>query len=628
MSLLLPPDALVTVTGVGAASAAAVAVGTAIILGVSYLARSVNDPETQPGDAGDRRILLRRRRGYDFIIVGAGSAGSVLANRLTEVEGWRVLLIEAGEEESVLSEVPALAAYFQGSEMDWKYKAQPQPGRACLGLKGGRCRWPRGKALGGSSAINYMLYVRGNRRDYDNWAKDGNEGWSYKEVLPYFLKSEDNRNPYMAHSKYHSSGGYLTVQESPWRSPLAMTFIEAGMEMGYENRDCNGESQKGFMIPQGTIRRGSRCSTSKAFLRPAKHRSNLHIALKSQVTKILIDPETKTAYGVKFKRKGKTWVVRAKREVIISAGAINSPQLLMLSGIGPEEHLNQHGIPIIKSLPVGMNLMDHYGTGAMVFTVNQPVSLVQSRYEDVRQVLKYYLLGNGALTILGGVEGLAWISTKYAEDPEYPDVEFHFISGNPGSDAGRSMRDVLGLTDKVWKMYEGMTFTDGFSVIPMLLRPHSRGHIKLKSKNPLDSPVIEAGYFEDPRDVHVLVDAVKFILNLTDTKPFRSVNAQFWSNKMPGCEHLEMPSDAYFQCMIRHHTVTIYHYSGTAKMGPEWDDSAVVDPRLNVHGISGLRVVDASIFPTVPSGNTNAPVIMVAEKASDMIKSDWNKFEY
>ena len=233
-------------------------------------------------------------------------------------------------------------------------------------MENGRCHWPRGKVLGGCSGINYMLYIRGAKKDYDIWEQQGNPGWSYQDVLPYFLKSEDNRSPKYAKTPYHSTGGYLTVEEPRWRTPLAAAFIQAGQEMGYKNRDINGERHTGFMIPQGTIRDGSRCSTAKAFLRPAMSRKNLHVAMKAHVTKILIDPSTKRAYGVEFVRDGETVRVHANKEVIVSGGSINSPQLLMLSGIGPKEHLSKHGITVIQDLRVGHNLQDHKCGGPYV----------------------------------------------------------------------------------------------------------------------------------------------------------------------------------------------------------------------------------------------------------------------
>jgi len=602
-----------------------------LLAAVTYYHKLSNDPERAPVD---RKRLYAE---YDFVIIGAGSAGAVLANRLTEIKGWKVLLLEAGGQETEISDTPALAAYLQLSPMDWQYKTEPQPGRACLGLIGGRCNWPRGKVMGGSSTLNYMIYVRGNRHDYDGWEALGNPGWGYRDALYYFKKSEDNRNPYLANTEYHSSGGYLTVQEPPWRTPLATAYVEAGVEMGFENRDINGEFQTGFMMMQGTIRRGSRCSSSKAFLRPIGHRRNLHIAMHAHVTKILIDRHSSyghtagnpRAYGVRFKRNGKMYQVRARKEVIVSSGAINTPQLLMLSGIGPSDHLSQMGIPLVRDLPVGNNLMDHWGTGAPTFTVTKPLTLVQTRYENIPSVLKYSMFGTGPLTSLGGVEALGFIPTKYANRSlDFPDIEFHIVSGNYGSDGGRSVRRVHNIGDEAWmKVWRQLSFKDAYSVIPLLLRPKSRGTIRLRSKNPFEYPFINAGYFTHPEDIKVLVEGVKFALAMAETSALKRFGARFHDVPVPGCEHTVPWTDPYWECMCRQITTTIYHYSGTAKMGPAYDPGAVVDPELRVYGVDALRVIDASIFPTIPSGNTNAPVIMVAEKGADMIKKQWLAYQ-
>jgi len=594
-----------------------------LIASIAYYHYASVDPERRPVDQKD---LYSE---YDFIVIGGGSAGAVVANRLTEEPKWRVLLLEAGGDETEISDVPALAAYLQLGRMDWKYKTEPQPGRACLGHTDGRCNWPRGKVLGGSSVLNYMLYVRGNKLDYDHWEQDGNPGWGYENVLHYFKKSEDNRNPYLAATKYHRSGGYLTVQEAPWRTPLATAFVEAGVEMGFENRDANGEFQTGFMIPQGTIRRGSRCSTSKAFLRPIRHRKNLHIAMHAFVTKILIDPVTKIAYGVRFKRNGHMFTIKARKEVILSAGSLNSAQILMLSGIGPKWHLDQLGVPVIEDLPVGENLQDHYGTGALAFTVEKPVTLVQTRYENIPSVLKYAMFGSGPLTVLGGVEGMAWIPTKFQNrSKDWPDIEFHFVSGSLGSDGGRQVRKVHGVGDRMWQMFRPLAFRDSWSIIPMLLRPKSRGNVRLQSANPYDKPLFNAGYFTDHSDLLTLVEAVKFALSLAETTSFKKYGTRFWDQvPMPGCEQTELWTDEYWACICRQYTTTIYHYSGTAKMGPPTDTEAVVNHELKVYGVRGLRVIDASIMPKIPSGNTNAPVIMVGEKGADLIKEYWYGYQ-
>jgi len=589
-----------------------------LIASLSYYKFARENPEDRVNNAEQ---LFRY---YDFIVVGAGSAGAVVANRLSENPNWKVLLLEAGSDETEISDVPALAAYLQLGRMDWKYKTEPQPDRACLGHTNQRCNWPRGKVLGGSSVLNYMLYVRGNRKDYDDWEAQGNPGWGYQTVLHYFKKSEDNRNPYLAATPYHSAGGYLTVQESPWRTPLATAFVSAGVEMGYENRDGNGEFQTGFMIPQGTIRRGSRCSTAKGFLRPIKERKNLHIALDSYVLKVLID-DNKTAYGVRVKRYGKIYNILARKEVILSAGTLNSAQLLMLSGVGRKDHLTDLKIPVVEDLPVGENLQDHYGTGALTFTINQPVSLVQTRYENIPAVLKYAVFGSGPLTVLGGVEGLAWIPTKFTNrSKDWPDIEFHFVSGSPGSDGGRQIRKAHGISDTMWQMYRPLAYKDTWSVIPMLLRPKSRGRVMLRSSNPYDKPFFFAGYFNHPEDIQVLVEGVKVALAMAQTQAFKHLGTRFWDKiPMPGCENTALWTDEYWTCMCRQYTTTIYHHSGSAKMGPATDPGSVVNHELKVYGVPRLRVVDASIMPTIVSGNTNAPTIMIGEKASDMIKADW-----
>ena len=472
-----------------------------------------------------------------------------------------------------------------------------------------------------------MLYVRGNKRDYDSWAALGNTGWSYKDVLPYFIKSEDNRNPYLAQSKYHGTGGYLTVQEPPFRTPLVTAFVEAGVEMGYENRDGNGEIQTGFMVAQTTTRNGARCSTAKAFLRPVKTRKNLHIAMRSFVLKVNIDPVTKQATGVQFERNGIIYNVKATKEVIVSAGAINSPQLLMLSGVGPADHLSSLGIPVIKNLPVGDNFQDHIALGGMVFQIDKPYSLIESRFLSLPAFLNYTLFRSGPLTSPGACEGLAWVKTKYADqNDDWPDIEFHFVAGTPVSDGGFYVRHSDGVRDDVWNAYyKPIADTDTWQVIPMLLRPQSTGTIRLKSTDPKEKPLIDPQYFSKVQDLNVLIEGTKIGLALSQTKPFQELGTKFYSKPFPGCEGYTLWTDDYWGCFIRHYSATIYHYSGTCKMGPSSDPTAVVDPRLRVYGIKGLRVVDASIMPNVVSGNTNAPVIMIAEKASDMIKEDWIK---
>lgn len=315
-----------------------------------------------------------------------------------------------------------------------------------------------------------MVYVRGNKRDYDYWEQQGNPGWGYNDALYYFKKSEDNRNPFLANSLYHSTGGYLTVQESPWRTPLSVAFIKAGMELGYEHRDINGESQTGFMLTQSTIRRGSRCSTSKAFLRPVRMRKNLDIIMHSQATRVLFN-KGRRANGIEFIRNGKLYTVYARKEVILSAGAINSPQLLMLSGIGPKNHIQIHNITQIVDLPVGHNLQDHVGLGGLTFIVDDPVTFTRQRYTSVAVGMEYIMNERGPMTT-PGVEGVAFVNTKYADPSgDWPDIQYHFAPSSINSDGGEQIRKITNLRDGVYNtVYKPLLNAETWTILPLLLR--------------------------------------------------------------------------------------------------------------------------------------------------------------
>ncbi|XP_022916156.1 glucose dehydrogenase [FAD, quinone]-like [Onthophagus taurus] len=589
-----------------------------VAAGLTFLRYLRFDPEDHPVSV--QKLLPE----YDFVIIGGGSAGAVVASRLSEIANWTVLLLEAGPDENEVTDVPSLLGYLQLSNMDWMYQTSPPTdSQYCLAMIGDRCNWPRGKVLGGSSVLNAMVYARGNKRDYDAWEAQGNPGWSYKDILPYFRKSEDNRNPYLARTDYHNSGGYLTVQEVPWRTPLAVAFLQAGKELGYDVRDCNGEKQTGFMITQTTMRRGHRCSTAKAFLRPVRHRENLHIALNSQATKIIIDRRTKRALGVKFVRSGRNKVVRAKREVILSAGAIGSPQLLMLSGIGPKEHLESLNIPVISDLKVGYNLQDHVGLGGFTFIIDDPITFTRNRYQSINVVMEYLLREKGPMTSQG-VEGLAFVNTKYApKDGLWPDVQFHFAASSINSDSDQ-IRKITGMRDSVYNtVYKPLGDAETWSLLPLLLRPKSTGRISLKSSNPFVYPDINPNYFTHKEDILTLIEGIRIGLNVSDTPSFKRFNSRPHKMPFPSCEQYEFDTDEYWECSIRHFTFTIYHPTSTCKMGPENDGDAVVNPRLKIYGLENLRVIDASIMPNIVSGNTNAPVIMIGEKGADLIKEDW-----
>ncbi|XP_046815225.1 glucose dehydrogenase [FAD, quinone]-like [Vespa crabro] len=590
-----------------------------LISALTYFNYYLMDPENQP------RVTKNLLKEYDFVVVGGGSAGSVVVNRLTENPEWSVLLLEAGGHETEITDVPILSLYLHKSKLDWKYRAQPQDS-ACQAMNDQRSCWTRGKVLGGSSVLNTMLYIRGNRRDFDQWESFGNPGWGYDDVLPYFKKSQDQRNPYLArNTKYHSTGGYLTIQDCPYNTPLGPAYLQAAEEMGYNIVDVNGQQQTGFAFFQYTMRRGARCSAAKAFVRPIKFRKNFHLSLWSHVTRVLIDPSTKRAYGVEFIRNGRVETVFAKKEVILSAGAINTPQLLMLSGIGAKNHLEDLDIPVIQDSPgVGQNLQDHIAVGGLIFLIEHKISLVFTRLVNINTALRYAITENGPLTSSVGLEVVGFLPTKYAnQTDDWPDIEF-MITSTSINIGGKQTIIAHGISTEFYnEVYGEIINQDSFNILPMLLRPKSRGYVKLKSKNPLDYPLMYHNYLTNPDDVNVLREGVKAAIAFAETSSLKRLGTRFHSKPLPNCKHLPMFTDEYWECAIRQYTMTIYHMSCTAKMGPRSDPMAVVDPSLKVYGVEGLRVIDASIMPTITSGNINAPVIMIGEKGSDLIKKDW-----
>ncbi|XP_014290348.1 glucose dehydrogenase [FAD, quinone] isoform X1 [Halyomorpha halys] len=538
---------------------------------------------------------------YDFIIVGAGSAGCVLANRLTEISNWTVLLLEVGGEETIISDTPLMAVTLWNSSLNWNYTTTRQA-RACL-VTDGICPWPRGRVIGGSSTLNFMAYVRGNRRDYDGWAALGNPGWSYEEVLPYFLLSEDNRNPlYAMDTIYHSTGGYQTVSDLSYQTSLVSGYLAAGEEIGFQIRDINAEYQTGFMPVQGTLRNGSRCSTGKAFLRPVRNRTNLYVAEGSFVTKINF--MNNKAVGVTFVRNNQQINVTAKKEVIISAGSINSAQLLMLSGVGPANELNRFGIPVIKNLSVGYNLQDHVGA-PLFYKTNPSVAITASSYENIEAILEYSQPNaTGPLTSPVGIETIAFLNSTLANSSiDYPDIEIHFTS----------YVSYLENNDSIW-----------FGV-GLVIHPQSSGRITLQSTDPYQHPLIDPNYFSEPQDLQTLMESLKYVSLIANSTAMQKYNSVFQDQFFTLCNNYTTYSDEFYNCVIKTYTTTIFHPVGTCKMGPSTDTEAVVNPNLQVHGIENLRVIDASIMPFVTGGNTNAPVIMIAEHGADIIKAYYNQ---
>ncbi|KAF2895782.1 hypothetical protein ILUMI_10384 [Ignelater luminosus] len=555
---------------------------------------------------------------FDFIIIGSGSAGAVIANRLSEITEWKILLLEAGGCETNFSDIPGEHMYLQGLRFNWNFNTIPQT-TACLGMINNSCAVPRGRVLGGSSTINGLVYCRGNKEDFNGWAALGNKGWSYEDVLPYFIKSENSQ--INGDLGFHGKGGYWNVEYHRPMSKQLHNFIEAHRILyNYTSTDYNGRVQLGMFYSQLNNIHGKRDSTAKAFLRSANNRKNLKISTNSYVTKVLIDSKTKAAYGVQFAKNGRLYIARAKQEVIISGGAINSPQILMLSGVGPEKHLKEMGIPVIQDLPVGRSLQDH-ATYYGLYVHTNLTEPVQSFDDNIRQYLNDY----GPLSIALNSQGVGFHQSNLTKITGYPDIEFEFIPSNSTSPfLQRSLKVRDDVYNALWSRVNEQT---DFNVYLIVLHTRSVGNVTLASKNPYQYPLIDPGYLSDPegRDINVMYQALQIFERLLQTEPMRQLNASIIYPEFSECVGLEKGSQEYWYCCFRLLTAHLYHPIGTCKMGPDSKQGAVVDYKLKVHGISKLRVADASIIPFPPSGHTSAPSVMIGEKVSDMIKQDYGK---
>lgn len=524
---------------------------------------------------------------FDYVIVGAGSAGCVLANRLTEDPKTRVLLLEAGGSDRALRvRAPGLVGLLWRNRFDWAFFTAPQ-----THMNNRQMHWPRGKVLGGSSSINYMVYIRGHRENYDRWRALGNEGWGYDDVLPYFKRSENNPRGADA---FHGAGGPLDISEVT-ANPLSDLLVQATQDaLGVPaNADFNGAEQAGVGRFQTTIRAGERCSTAVAFLRPAQSRPNLVVETGALVRGVVV--EKGRAVGVRYTRGGKTQLAHAAREVILSAGAIGSPHLLLLSGIGPAEQLRERGIDVAADLQgVGKNLQDH-PVAALSYQDKSGLSDNVNPLSLLGWMARYAVNRSGPLasnvTETGGF-------VRSRPDAPIPDLQFHFL---PVGSAQVSL-------DKESFQPKG----NAFLILPILLYPKSRGEIRLQSADPAHPPVIDPRYFSDDDDMRLLVEGVRLGQRIARSKVLDPCRGKSLSTLNDATD------EATLRAEVRKRCNTVFHPVGTCKMGT--DAESVVDAQLRVRGVQALRVVDASIMPTIVGGNTNAPTIMIAEKAADMIR--------
>lgn len=530
---------------------------------------------------------------YDYIIIGAGSAGSVLANRLSADPACQVLLLEAGGPDSKPEiHIPGAYSKLNRTEVDWSFWTEPQPQ-----INNRKLYIPRGKTLGGSSSTNAMAYVRGNPADYNEWAALGNHGWSYEEILPYFKKSENHE--YFG-EPYHGAGGLLNVTLSRQPSELGPVFVDACAQCGIPaNSDYNGSEQMGASMLQFTIKKNKRHSTAAAFLKPAMRRSNLTIRTRTRVRSILV--EHGRAVGVEVMTShSDAERINCKKEVLLSAGAIQSPHILMLSGIGEPAELKKQGIDVKLPLSgVGKNLQDHVWTGISGLSTIPTGNSLLKRWNMAESVLRHLLFRSGPLAN-SPLEANAFFKT----DPllSRPDLQFHFIPLGVKSDYSTDIYDINTFPTQ-----------DGFSIMAILLRPESRGYVGLKSSKPRDAPSIQPNVLSAPADRDTLLAGMRKAIEVMQAEAFRG----YLANGI--CFPKEL-SDEGLQAHINRSLETLYHPVGTCKMGN--DAAAVVDEALRVYGIKGLRVIDASIMPTIVSGNTNAAAIMIGEKGADLVKTN------
>ncbi|CAH0548923.1 unnamed protein product [Brassicogethes aeneus] len=559
---------------------------------------------------------------FDFIVVGSGAAGSALANKLSENGRYDVLVLEAGGIPSTTSEIPSLLFSLQDTPEDWQYKTAPSP-HNCLGFKDKTCVYPRGKLLGGSTSINAMLYVRGNRRDYDNWAKLGNPGWDYESVMKTFKSFENVDEGLLKGSTDYGREGYLDISRYESDEPIKESIKGAVQELGY--KITNAEANLGYFDSLSIVKNGVRQNAGKSFLGKVKDRKNLFVSMNSQVTKVII--EGKVAEGVEVKIGDNILTIKAKKEVILSAGTIGSSQLLMLSGVGPQQHLKDLGIEVIEDLHVGENLQDHCIYPGFMFKLDNNAVNQHHPYHIIDELHKYFMYQKGDLAGISITNFMGFINTK--NDSEYPNLQFHHVL-EPQND-NYLLREIIRCAkfdDEVAKSkIEANKVAPTANFYPILLNPKSTGTILLNSKNPLDKPLINPNYFTDEydEDINLLLEGIRFSEKILQTDSFKKLNPQLIDLKIPNCKAHKFQSDEHYKCALRNLGTTLYHPVGTCKMGPKSDPTSVVDPRLKVHGIQNLRVADASIMPKITSGNTMAPSIMIGFKAGDIILEDLNR---
>ncbi|KAF2897783.1 hypothetical protein ILUMI_08394 [Ignelater luminosus] len=556
---------------------------------------------------------------FDFIVIGAGSAGSIVANRLSQVEKWKVLLLEAGDYPSALSEIPAMVFSVQDTPEDWQYKMEPSK-TCCLSLKGNICVCPRGKAVGGSSILNAMIYVRGNPNDFNTWAAAGNEDWDYKTVVKHFKKFENCQDP---NDNHYGKNGELEITRYKSQQPIRDILVDAYKELGYY-QEYQEENSLGFMDSYMTISNGMRSSAGKSFIGKIKDRKNLYVVVNAQVGKLLINKTQNIVYGVEVKVNGRILKINARNEVILSAGSINSPQILMNSGIGPKEHLEDLGIELVQNLSVGENLQNHF---SFPFFINIDKSVVnpKSDSETIDELYNFFMHRKGPLSEIDITNFMGFINVK--NDSMYPNLQlFHTVHYPDDQYLLPVISKSFNIPEEILTVFqEHNKHNSNMLLLPSITKPKSVGRVRLNSADSFDKPLIYPNYLSDEKneDLELLLEGIKMFQRLVKTETLKKYKAEIVEYTLPNCQKFSFGTDDFWKCAIRNIGTNFYHEVGSCKMGPREDLTAVVDSKLRVHGIKGLRVIDGSVMPTITSANTNPPIIMIGERGAEFIKKEW-----
>ncbi|KAF5272028.1 hypothetical protein FQR65_LT05009 [Abscondita terminalis] len=560
-----------------------------------------NFKDEYPSDRGSQLVDGDE---FDFIVVGGGSAGSIVASRLSEEPNWKVLLLEAGTYPSMTSKIPMLFTQIRGTHEDWNYDTEPSS-TCCQGFDNQRCIYARGKVLGGSSSINAMLYEPSTKQDHDGWVKSGNINWDHESVLKHYRIIENELN-------------LTTIAQ---KTKIQKTLINAYQELGfsqYTDENLIGYGYKRFTIGKD----GTRTNSAKAFLSGIKHRKNLVVAFNAHVTKVNIDKNKQTT-GVEVLINNRLVRLKSKKEVVLSAGSINTPQILMRSGVGPKEHLISLRIPVKSNLRVGENLQDHVIFLGLVFNVNTEEMLPTSEKELLDDVYNYFMHRTGPL-VQQELLGFKFFGSTTNSSQEPNLIIYHVPHHQNNPVATEAIYNNLILPRESVQFYiENNKKSSAITIFPKVLTPKSRGKILLRSTDPHANPIIHPNFFSDPDDVELMMDAIKFIKKISKTKTFSKLKPKLVELPVGNCKEFEFDTDDFWKCAIKNLGHHIHHPVGTCKMGPKSDQEAVVDHNLKVYGVDGLRVVDASIIPVIPKAGTNAPTMMIGNKGAEIIKEEW-----